>query len=60
MLNLVEGDEVYVESMNGEFEPFIVHYAETFVIPENVKEYKISPTEKSKGQELKTIKAFIR
>ena len=60
MLNLVEGDEVHVESMNGEFEPFIVHYAETFVIPENVKEYKISPTEKSKGQELKTIKAFIR
>lgn len=60
MLNLVEGEEIVVESINGEFEPFIVHYAETFVIPENVKEYKISPTEKSKGKELKTIKAFIR
>ena len=43
VLNLVEGEEAIVESINGEFEPFVVHYAETFIIPEHLKEYSIRP-----------------
>ena len=33
VLNLVEGREVIVESPAGAFTPFVVHYAETFIIP---------------------------
>lgn len=60
MLNLVEGEEAIVESPTNEFEPFIVRYAETFIIPECVKEYTIRPFGKSEGKEIATIKAFVR
>lgn len=60
VLNLVQGSEAVITSPNGEFEPFTVHYAETFVVPENVGDYVISPTEKSKNEELMTIKAYIK
>jgi mannose-6-phosphate isomerase class I len=60
VLNLVEGEEAVVESPGGHFEPFVVHYAETFIIPEAVKEYTIRPHGPSEGKELATIKAFIR
>lgn len=43
VLNLVEGDAVTVEAADGSFAPFKVHYAETFIIPENVKEYWLVP-----------------
>ena len=33
VFNLVEGEEVLVESPEGAFEPMRVHYAETFVVP---------------------------
>ncbi|MEG0579470.1 MAG: class I mannose-6-phosphate isomerase, partial [Niameybacter sp.] len=36
VLNLVEGEGAIVESPTGTFEPFVVHYAETFIIPEAV------------------------
>jgi mannose-6-phosphate isomerase class I len=60
VLNLVEGREAIVESPTSGFEPFIVHYAETFIIPEAVKEYTIRPFGESEGKECATIKAFIR
>jgi mannose-6-phosphate isomerase class I len=60
VLNLVEGEEAIVESSAGAFEPFIVHYAETFIVPEAVKEYTIRPYGLSEGQQCATIKAFIR
>ena len=56
VLNLVEGEAAIVNSINGEFEPFEVHYAETFIIPALVGEYTITP----KSGEVKTIKAFVR
>jgi hypothetical protein len=59
VLNLVEGDEIVVESPEAAFEPFIVHYAETFVVPACVGEYRISPV-KASGKPLATIKAFVR
>ncbi|MEH7461489.1 class I mannose-6-phosphate isomerase [Bacillus thuringiensis] len=60
MLNLIEGEEAIVESPTNKFEPFIVRYAETFIIPECVGEYTIKPYGKSKGKEIATIKAFVR
>ena len=60
VLNLIEGDEVIVESPNNSFEPFIVHYAETFIIPAKVQSYTISPIGKSKGKNCAILKAFIR
>lgn len=60
VLNLVEGEEARVESPSGAFEPFIVRYAETFIIPASVGEYRISPWGKGQGQQLATIKAWVR
>lgn len=60
VLNLVEGREAIVESPSNQFEPFVVHYAETFIVPANVKEYTIRPFGESEGKEIATIKAFIR
>lgn len=39
VLNLIEGEEAIIESPNGAFKPFVVHCAETFIIPANVNEY---------------------
>src|SRR5436190_16136640 len=60
VLNLVEGREAVIESPSNAFEPFIVHYAETFIIPEAVKEYTIRPHGDSEGKQCATIKAFVR
>ncbi|MCS3058091.1 class I mannose-6-phosphate isomerase [Bacteroides salyersiae] len=60
VLNLIEGEEAIIESPNGAFKPFVVHYAETFIIPANVNEYIISPYGKSVGKECATIKAYVR
>lgn len=60
VLNVIEGDELVVESPTGAFEPFEVHYAETFIIPAAVGEYTIRPCEASVGKECGTIKAYIR
>jgi mannose-6-phosphate isomerase class I len=60
VLNLVEGREAVVESPTRAFEPFVVHYAETFIVPACVGEYTISPHGESKGMKCATIKAFVR
>lgn len=60
VFNLVEGEETVVESPTGAFEPFVVHYAETFIIPASVGEYTIRPYGKSEGQQCGTIKAYVR
>ena len=44
VLNLVEGEEAIVESPTGAFEPFHVHYAETFIVPANVGRYTSAPS----------------
>lgn len=60
VLNLVEGEEAEVVSPTGKFENFTVHYGETFIIPANVGDYIIRPTEKTQGERLATIKALVR
>ena len=56
VLNLIEGEEAIVTSPENVFAPFVVHYAETFIIPENIKEYTIAPYGKSIGQKNYNIK----
>ncbi|MDD3360921.1 MAG: class I mannose-6-phosphate isomerase [Hespellia sp.] len=43
VLNLVEGKSITVESTDGAFAPYEVHYAETFIIPAVVKEFILRP-----------------
>lgn len=60
VLNLVEGDAAIVESPSGAFEPYTVHYAETFIVPAAVGAYTIRPAAPQPSRELATIKAFVR
>lgn len=60
VLNVIEGDELIVESPTGTFAPFMVHYAETFIIPAAVEEYTIRPYGTSIGKKCGTIKAYVR
>ncbi len=60
VINLVEGREVIVESPTQSFAPFIVHYAETFVVPASVGAYTIRPYGESEGSTCGTLKAFVR
>jgi hypothetical protein len=60
VLNLVEGDEAIVESPDGSFEPFVVHYAEIFIVPAAVGRYNVRPHGVSAGKEIATIKALVR
>jgi mannose-6-phosphate isomerase class I len=60
ILNAIEGRELTVESPDGNFEPFVVHYAETFIVPASVGPYTIRPSGESLGTRCGTIKAFVR
>jgi mannose-6-phosphate isomerase class I len=57
VLNLVEGQEVVVESPDGCFGPIVVHYAETFIVPAAVGPYTIRPTREGRHA---TVKAYVR
>jgi mannose-6-phosphate isomerase class I len=59
VLNLVEGKEAVVESLENAFEPFLVHYAETFIIPAAVGSYTIRPLGNHE-RSWATMKAFVR
>ena len=60
VLNLIEGREVIIESPSEKFESYVVHYAETFIVPAAVGEYTIRPYGESKGSKCATIKAYVR
>lgn len=60
VFNLIEGDEAIVESPTAAFESFVVHYAETFIIPASVGDYTIRPYGASEGKPCGTIKAYVR
>ena len=57
VLNLIEGEEALVESPHGSFAPFLIHYAETFIVPAAVGTYTVRPHGPG---ECATIKAFVR
>ena len=50
VLNLVEGEEAIVESPARAFEPFVVHYAETFIVPAAVGATQSDRTEPPWGK----------
>ena len=58
VLNLVEGEEAIVESITAAFEPFHVHYAETFIVPANAGKYTVRPAEGA-GR-CATVRASVR
>jgi hypothetical protein len=60
VLNLVQGAEAVIESPDGAFEPFVVHYAETFVVPASVGRYTIRPHGAGAGTESATLQASVR
>ncbi|WP_315823998.1 hypothetical protein [Paraflavitalea speifideaquila] len=60
VLNLIEGREAIVESPGGAFGPFVVHYAETFIVPADAGAYTIRPYGESAGKTCATIKAYVR
>jgi Phosphomannose isomerase len=57
VINLVEGRECEVVSPDNSFEPFAIHYAETFIVPAAAGDFVIRP--KGEGG-LATIKAYVR
>jgi mannose-6-phosphate isomerase class I len=60
VLNLVEGDAVLVVSPTGAFEPFEVHYAETFIVPAAVGAYDLEPAPGSTRSEFGVVVASVR
>lgn len=58
MLNLVDGTSAVIESPVGAFEPFVVHYAETFIVPAACGSYTIRP--EREGDQIMFIKAYVR
>ncbi|MEP7107713.1 MAG: class I mannose-6-phosphate isomerase [Ferruginibacter sp.] len=60
VLNLIEGREAIIESPGNLFQPFIIHYAETFIVPAAAREYTIRPYGESEGEQCATIKAYVR
>jgi mannose-6-phosphate isomerase class I len=60
VLNLIEGSEAIVESPEGSFEPFVVHYAETFIVPAAVGKYTIRPFGAGAEQQCGTMLAYVR
>ena len=56
MMNLVEGSHVFIESVDGSFENFTIHFGETAIVPAHVNKYKIVP----ENEEIKLVVASIR
>lgn len=56
MLNLVEGEAVQVVSPTQAFEPYTIHYAETFIVPASVQTYQLV----AMNGPVKVIRAKIR
>lgn len=60
VLNLVEGEAIRVEPKDSSIEPIMVHYAETFIIPESVKEYRIVPIDTGSHDRVGVVCARVR
>ncbi|MCF2487407.1 class I mannose-6-phosphate isomerase [Dyadobacter sp. CY347] len=60
VVNLVEGRQVMVESPDKLFEPYVIYYAETFIVPADVPSYTITPAGEAAGTRCATLKAYIR
>lgn len=59
VLCLVEGESVIVESPDEAFEPFLLNYAEVFIVPARVGNYTIRPKTETNSN-LAIVKAYVR
>ncbi|MBP1672958.1 MAG: putative mannose-6-phosphate isomerase, class [Bacteroidetes bacterium] len=57
---VIEGEEISIESPSHDFEPFVVHYAETFIIPAQVKHFTMKPSHHLTQNPCAVILAFVR
>jgi len=57
MCNLVDGKAALITSPANAFEPFVVHYAETFIVPAAIDAFTIAPQGCKK---IKLIRANVR
>ena len=57
MCNLVEGSSALITSLDQKFEPFEVHYAETFILPADAGRCVISSPDHSR---IGVIRAYVR
>jgi mannose-6-phosphate isomerase class I len=60
VLNLVEGDAALITSPEDAFAPFVLHYAETVIVPASVGPYDIQPVGGARRSGCATIKALVR
>jgi len=58
VINLVKGKRIIVESENFEFDPFIVNYSQTFIVPAAIENFTIRPVDPD--EECITLNAFIK
>ena len=57
VVNLVEGESALIESPDGRFEPFGLHYAETAILPEAAGTFRLVSPEQ---EEIRLIAARVR
>ena len=60
VLNLGEGQSITVESVCDDFEPMLVNYAETFVVPAAVGRYVLKPAGEPRDEESGVVCAWVR
>ncbi|HTE91290.1 MAG TPA: class I mannose-6-phosphate isomerase, partial [Terriglobales bacterium] len=58
VLNLVEGKAALIDSPDHSFDEFVVHYAETFIVPAAVDKYRVRPL--NSDTKCATIRASVR
>jgi hypothetical protein len=58
VLNLVEGKAALIDSPDHLFDEFVVHYAETFIVPAAAEKYRVRPL--NSGTKCATIRASVR
>ena len=56
MCNLVEGERIRIESPDESFEPYEVHYAETFILPAALERVRIVPMDEN----VMVLRAYVR
>jgi hypothetical protein len=60
VLNLVEGDAALVESPDRAWDPYVVHYAETFIVPDAAGPFRVRPHDAAGVSPIATIRATVR
>ena len=56
VMNLVDGGNAWIESLDGSFQPFEIHYAETAIVPASVGNFRLVPGD----GEIKIVIAAVR